>query len=138
MLATCGGDNLIKIWDPTTGKEMARFKEFPKAVTCLEFNMEGTLICAGSVDKTVRVIDLKTQRARHTFTGHTDTVNALTVMIRVPQIVSGGGDRTLKLWDYEKEQLMANVRAIYDNIKSRLIIRRPHIPWTWRRMTTCW
>jgi len=67
------------------------------------------LICAGSVDKTVRILDIKTQRARWTFTGHGDTVNALTVLLRSPKMLSGSADRTIKLWDYDKGQIISTV-----------------------------
>ena len=111
-LATCGGDNLVKVWDPTTAKELIRFKEFAKPVTCLEFNLEGNLICAGSVDKTVKVLDLKTHRSRHSFTGHSDTVNTLAMLLRSPRVVSGSSDRTIKLWDYEKLQIAGTVYCV--------------------------
>eukprot|EP00826_Nyctotherus_ovalis_P006522 TRINITY_DN1155_c0_g1_i11.p1 TRINITY_DN1155_c0_g1~~TRINITY_DN1155_c0_g1_i11.p1 ORF type:complete len:455 (+),score=123.75 TRINITY_DN1155_c0_g1_i11:504-1868(+) len=104
-LATCGGDNLVKVWDPATGKEISRFKDFTKPVTCLDYNLDGNLICAGSVDKTIRVLDLKTQRSKHCFTGHSDTINSLSTLLRSAKIVSGSSDRTIKLWDYEKMQV---------------------------------
>lgn len=108
-LATCGGDCLIKIWDPKTGKELMKFKDHTKPVTCVDFTFEGNLVVGGSVDKTVRVFDMKTQRLKHTFTGHQDTVNAVAVMTRQPKVVSGGGDRTIKLWDLEKFQIANHV-----------------------------
>ena len=129
-LATCGGDNLVKVWDPNTGKEIAKFKDFSKPVTCLEYDLEGGLICAGSVDKTIRLLDLKTQRAKHCFTGHSETVNALSVLLRSPKIVSGSGDRTIKLWDYDKLQISSTVchnkRLLVNN---RQTIHPQYIQW---------
>jgi len=108
-LATCGGDNLLKVWDPSTGKEICRFKDFTKPVTCLDYNLDGNLICAGSVDKTIRVFDLKAQRSKHCFTGHGDTINSISALLRSARIVSGASDRTIKLWDYEKMQILTTV-----------------------------
>jgi WD40 repeat protein len=108
-LATCGGDNLLKVWDPATGKEVCRFKDFTKPVTCLDYNLDGNLICAGSVDKTIRVFDLKTQRPKHCFTGHNDTINSISALVRSAKIVSGSSDRTIKFWDYEKTQILSTV-----------------------------
>ncbi len=133
-LATGGGDNLVKVWDPNTGKELARFKEFSKAVTCLDFNLEGNLILAGSVDQTVRVLDLKTQRARHCFTGHNDTVNAICTLIRAPRVLSGSSDRTIKLWDYEKAQIVNSVLVVL--MVGRRITHRRSTRWMLPRTTT--
>jgi WD40 repeat protein len=79
-LATGGGDHLIKIWDPNSGKSIfcnfilgkntAILKGFQKAVTSLSFNLEGSVIAGGSVQKTVKLFSLKTHRELHTFTGH--------------------------------------------------------------------
>jgi WD40 repeat protein len=125
VLATGGGDCLIKIWDPASGKELFKFKEFVKPVTCLDFNLEGNLLCAGSVDKTVRVLDLKTQRARASLTGHQDTVNSLSVLLRLPRIVSASSDRTLKLWDYDKAQIVSTVSRSIRETRRRTIPRGP-------------
>ena len=109
FLATAGGDNLVKVWDPNKGQEVLRFTDFKKPVTCLEFNLEGNIICAGSVDKTVKVLDIKTQRAKHSFTGHTDVVNCLSMLLRSLKLVSGSSDRSIRLWDYEKLQISSKV-----------------------------
>jgi len=108
-LATCGGDGFVKVWDPQTGKILAKFKEFSKPVTCLKFSADSSLICAGSVDKTVKILDLKTQRAKHSFTGHNDTVNNLSILMRTSKIITGSSDRTIKAWDYDKLQISQTV-----------------------------
>lgn len=114
-MATSGGDHIIKVWDPSNGKEIAKFKDFQKPVMCLDFNLEGNLLCAGSVDKTVKVFDLKTQRTKMSFTGHNDTVNALSVLLRSAKIVTGSSDRTIKLWDYDKGQILSTVIILINN-----------------------
>ena len=137
LLATCGSDNLVKVWDSTTGKELLRFTDFMQPVTCVEFNSDSTLLCAGSVDKTVRVFDTKTKKARHTFTGHTDSINALSVLCKTPRIVSGGNDRKIKVWDYDKAAVVSQVRYIciktvlvaelsFRNLRSRYGSRRQY------------
>ena len=101
-LATGGGDHLIKIWDPNSGKNTAILKGFQKAVSSISFNLEGSVIAGGSVQKTIKLFSLKTQRELHTFTGHKDTVNAIKMMLRSPKIISGSADLSIKIWDCEK------------------------------------
>lgn len=132
-LATCGGDKLVKIWEPNTGKEICKFKDFSKPVTCLDYNLDGNIVCAGSVDKSIRVLDLKTQRSRHCFTGHDGTVNCLSVLLRDPRIISGSSDRTIKLWDYAKMQVVSSVSSL--NLTFRSIILQPSTQWMSHRTT---
>ncbi len=52
------------------GSEYATLKGFIKPVTSVCFNLEGNIVVGGSVEQTVKLFNLKTQRVIHTFVGH--------------------------------------------------------------------
>lgn len=54
-LATGSKDNLIKLWDPATGRERDTFKGHTRAVRALSFTPDGKLLLSGGDDDTVRV-----------------------------------------------------------------------------------
>ena len=59
MVVSGSGDNTVRVWDSTTGKEVARMlHEGP--VNAVSFSPDGRLVVSGSGDKTVRVWDSTT------------------------------------------------------------------------------
>ena len=53
------------------GHEVTTLKGFIKPVTCVGFNLEGNLLIGGSVEQTVKIFNIKSQRVLHTYVGHT-------------------------------------------------------------------
>jgi WD40 repeat protein/TPR repeat protein len=66
-------------------------------IYCLTVLPDGRL-ASGSVDKTIKLWDVKTGQCLHTLTGHSSSVYALTVLPD-GRLVSGSLDNTIKLWD---------------------------------------
>ena len=115
-LATGGGDNIIKIWDTNSGNEISAIKVFSKPITSLSFNLEGSLLAAASTEKVCKIINMKTERAFHSFMGHTDTINACSFCLRSQKVLTGGSDRTIRIWDVQKNMGIKTVHYIDINI----------------------
>ena len=56
-------------------------------------------MASGAWDSAVRVWDAVTGGLVSTLTGHADTVSALAFLAGGGQIVSGGVDKSVRLWD---------------------------------------
>jgi WD40 repeat protein len=90
---------LIKLWDPSTGKETATLTEHADSVLALVFTKDSKGLISGSGDKTVKVWDLSTKKVTRTLKGHTNVVYALALSSDGKTLASGSYDRTVKLWD---------------------------------------
>ena len=103
LIATGGGDSLVKVWDPNSGVEIASLKDFKKSITSVSINLDNSVLAASSVaDHLIKTFNIKTQRVMNTLSGHKDNINAIKCCLRSRKIWSGSSDRTIKLWDYDK------------------------------------
>jgi WD40 repeat protein len=55
MLDLAGFDNVIRLFDLETGKELRNFDQHQGAITCLAFSADGRYLLSGSYDSTVRL-----------------------------------------------------------------------------------
>lgn len=62
-LASCGGDNVIKMWDLRNGRCVRRIECHSTPVNCLQFDSERLI--SGGRDGSVVVTDLRTGRLLH-------------------------------------------------------------------------
>ncbi len=77
MLATAGGDKLIKLWELISQREVARLEGHAGAVTGIGFNTNGTELVSVSADKQLKVWDVKTRESTLTIGGGRPPFNAL-------------------------------------------------------------
>jgi len=85
-----------------------QFEDLSKAFSCLDYSHDGHLLCAGSIDGSIRVFDVETKKKLFC-TRHLNAVNALGFMHRYTKIISAGGDNCIKVIDCETQKLNLNV-----------------------------
>ena len=56
------------------------------------------VVITGSDDRTVKIWDYQTKTCVQTLEGHTNNVSAVLFHKRLPIIISGGEDGTVRLW----------------------------------------
>lgn len=64
---------------------------------------DGKYIVSGSSDRSIRLWDFKSRKCVHTFFGHDESVNSITVSPDSKLIVSGSSDGLIKVWDIESK-----------------------------------
>jgi WD40 repeat protein/ribosomal protein L9 len=108
-------DGTLRLWDWATGREVTRFEGHTRGVSALAFSSDGRHIVSGAGresdwcaaaprDNTLRLWEAASGREVARFEGHTDSVNAVAFSPDGRYIVSGSGDRTLRLWDVSSGQ----------------------------------
>ncbi|WBW70661.1 F-box/WD repeat protein Pop2 [Schizosaccharomyces osmophilus] len=105
----------IQIHSAITGALEARLEGHKDGVWAVQIH--GNTLVSGSLDKTIRVWNIKTGECTHIFRGHTSTIRCLEILSpkRVfrdgriviepsrPYIVSGSRDHTLRVWKFPEE-----------------------------------
>lgn len=61
QIATGGADNLAKVWDAATLKEIAKIEGHVGHITAIAFNHDGKWLATGSADKELKVWDIATK-----------------------------------------------------------------------------
>ena len=101
---------MIKMWSPTTGKEIQSLRGFSRAITDVAISMDNELLAAASTEHKAMIWRLKTMRSVHTLAGHKDTINASKFSFVTKSLLTGSADRTIKLWDLDKGTNTRTVR----------------------------
>ncbi|VDC03307.1 unnamed protein product [Peniophora sp. CBMAI 1063] len=95
-IASAGFDNSVRLWEGRTGKFVATLRGHISTVYRLTWSADSRLLVSASKDTTLKIWDLKTYKIKTDLPGHTDEVYCVDFV--ADKIVSGGKDRTVKIW----------------------------------------
>jgi len=94
--ASAGWDGSVRVWEGRTGKFVATLRGHVGAVYRLAWSADARLLVSASKDSTLKIWDLKTYKIKTDLPGHTDEVYCVDFV--ADKVVSGGRDRTVKIW----------------------------------------
>jgi WD40 repeat protein len=108
LLATGGADQLVRVWDAATGKELRQLQGHTGVVWGVAFEPSGSRLASVSGDRTVKVWDAATAQELRTLAGHLDLVRdvvwgqARGDVFREPAesgcLFTAGHDHTVRIW----------------------------------------
>ncbi|XP_050364698.1 protein ROOT INITIATION DEFECTIVE 3 [Argentina anserina] len=116
-----GKSGTIYLWEVTSGRMLKKWDAHYRAVSCLRFSDDGTMLFSGSEDGEIRVWNLVTilddhqsQRENHqyllSFTEHSLSVTDMVLGFGYdPIIASASEDRTCKIWSFSRGTLLRNI-----------------------------
>src|SRR5262249_11495815 len=90
-----------QLWDAETGDEL--FTIELGGVTSAHFSPDGSSVVTASLNRTVRVWDVRTGHQTKQLLGHGGDVNGARFSPDGSRIVSASGDHTVRVWDPETE-----------------------------------
>jgi WD40 repeat protein len=96
LLASGHGNNLIKLWNPSTGVQVGTLTGHGNTVASLAFNQTG-LLASGSWDNTIKLWNVTTGAVSKTLSGHTGWVTSVAFRSDGP-LASGSYDRNVRIW----------------------------------------
>jgi dipeptidyl aminopeptidase/acylaminoacyl peptidase len=97
--ATGGWDNLIRVWDVSTGKEIRRISGHQKPIYAVAFTPDGTRLASGSEDRTIRIWDPANGKELRKLEGHLAGVTRVAFTPDGKRLASAGYDQTVRVWD---------------------------------------
>ncbi|MEM8809592.1 MAG: WD40 repeat domain-containing protein, partial [Cyanobacteria bacterium P01_G01_bin.38] len=107
LLATAGGEGVIKLWT-AAGKFIREIKAHTEPIVQIAFDPaepDSSRLVSASLDKTLKLWNIKAGQEIQTFTGHTDRVYSVAFSPDGQQIASTGYDNMVNLWSLSGEQL---------------------------------
>ena len=104
---------MIRIWDPSTKSLQATFRATEGAVWALAFSSDGRLLASAAWHGTssrVRLWSLKDRRPHANYTGHLGPVWTVAFSPDGKRLVSGGLDRTIRVFSTRKLRLLTTLK----------------------------
>ncbi len=101
-LASGSYGGAVRLWDVTTGRNLAVLLGHTTLVSTVAFSRDGRTLASGSWDGTVRVwdvADINQPSTRHTLVGHAALLWSVAFSPDGTTLASAGEDGTIKLWD---------------------------------------
>ncbi|RAH44423.1 Pkinase-domain-containing protein [Aspergillus brunneoviolaceus CBS 621.78] len=77
VLASGGPENVVRVWDPKSGKLITKFVGHTDNIRDILINRDGDTIMTASSDQTIKIWSLTAGRCMHTLTMHNDSVWSL-------------------------------------------------------------
>ena len=109
LFADAGADKVVYIRD-AAGKVLHKLEGHTAPVTAVAFNADGTKLASVGGDQVVRVWDVKEGKLFKELKGHTAPIMAVAFGGN-NLLISGGIDKTARLWDVSKDAPVASFPA---------------------------
>jgi WD40 repeat protein/serine/threonine protein kinase len=94
-----GADKTIRVWDPTTGAELATLRGHTDQVLCVAISPSGKRIASASADGTIKIWDAQNYAEVMTLSGHQLAVSCIAWSPDEKKLTSGSLDKTIRVWD---------------------------------------
>ncbi|MGE4618977.1 MAG: hypothetical protein AAEJ04_04120, partial [Planctomycetota bacterium] len=104
-IVTAAEDNLIHVWETTTGEELLTLEGHEDHVLCLDWSSTGTQIASGSSDDTIRLWDSISYQEQHPqLKAFGDAKKMLDPLI-VAKVESGEEQSSIRNWIHQNASL---------------------------------
>jgi len=101
MLATCGADKFVKVFEVPGGKFIKSFEGHTHHVLDVGWKADGKVLASAGADNVIKVWDYEKGEQLRTMTGHGKQITRLLFLGNTPQIVTCSGDQTVKYWNVD-------------------------------------
>jgi WD40 repeat protein len=99
MLATCGADKFVKVWEIPSGKFLKSFEGHTHHVLDVGWKPDGKFLASAGADNAVKIWDFEKGEQARTLAGHTKQVTRLVFQGDKPIFLTASGDTAVKMWN---------------------------------------
>ncbi len=110
MFAAAFQDRSIRLYATDDATEMQRMQDNFLS-TSIAFSPRGDIVATGTVERVVKLWDIRTGECIATLEGHTYPVLALAFSPDGTKLVSGSGDTTLIIWDIDNQSKINQLKG---------------------------
>ncbi len=101
MLATCGADKFVKVWEMPGGKFIKAFEGHTHHVLDVGWKADGKLLASCGADNVVKVWDFEKGEQVRTINAHTKQITRLVFVGSTGQFATCSGDSTAKFFNVD-------------------------------------
>lgn len=98
-IASAGKDQIIRVWDATTGHDLLFFSLHKAEVSAVAWSPDGTRIASAGKDRTVQVWEVIPNGSVVIYKNHKDWIRCVAWSPDGTRIASGGQDTQVHIWD---------------------------------------
>jgi eukaryotic-like serine/threonine-protein kinase len=99
LIASAGADQIVKVWDTATGREVRTLKGHTKVVDRVVFSPDGLTLASSSWDNTIKLWNVAMGTEVRTLSGHKYNIRGLAYSPDGRTLASCSEEGSLKLWD---------------------------------------
>jgi WD40 repeat protein len=115
VAVTEGKENRIRVYDVALGREVQTFADHAGPVPSLAFQGDNRTLVSGSLDKTVRFLDVAVLSA---LPAHPAGPVYVQYHNTGTQLLTAGADKTVKLWDLAKGTVIKSFGPLADPVRA--------------------
>ncbi len=115
-IVTGSFENIARVWDTETGKELVSLKGHEKSVVYASFSPDGSRIVTASWDNTARLWDNDTGEQLAVLEGHEGGVDCANFDYDGKRIITASSDKTACIWDAYNGKQLAIMKGHEDDI----------------------
>lgn len=111
MLATCGDDKLVKLWDAGSLSLKRTLKGHRGAVIFVAFSPDNRILASASSDRTARLWDPDSGKLLRVLKGHTAGLRQVRFSPDGKHVVTAAEDRTARIWETATGKLLETIKT---------------------------